>query len=110
MPGNVPVNQSARQHLANKEQRTNSFTPTTHTSMEAVSQYSESAANSFPAMQSKQVNQVLGSSKGGAVSENQSPTLSASKSLAATSSSQTHQSHATQTEPKMQVSINVLLC
>jgi hypothetical protein len=78
--------------------------------MEAVSQYSESAANSFPAMQSKQVNQVLGSSKGGAVSENQSPTLSASKSLAATSSSQTHQSHATQTEPKMQVSINVLLC
>jgi transcription initiation factor TFIID subunit 4 len=110
MPVNVPANQSARQHLANKEQRTNSFTSTAHTSMEAVSQHSESTANSFPAMQSKQVNQVLGSSKSGVVLENQSPMLSASKSLAATSSSQSHQSHARQAEPKMQVSINVLLC
>jgi transcription initiation factor TFIID subunit 4 len=75
MPGNVPTNQSARHHLANKEQRMDSHTPTAHTNMEAVSQHSKSTANSFPAMQAKQVNQALGSSKGGVVLENQSPTF-----------------------------------
>jgi transcription initiation factor TFIID subunit 4 len=110
MPSNVPTNQSARHHLANKEQRTDSHTPTAHTNKEAVGQHSESTANSFPSMHAKQVNQALGSSKGGVVLENQSPTLSASKASTATSSSQTHQSHATQAEPKMQVCVNVLLC
>ncbi|TVU46473.1 hypothetical protein EJB05_06013, partial [Eragrostis curvula] len=103
VPGNVPTNQSARQHLANKEQRTNSFTPAAHTNTETVNQHSESMPNSFPAMHAKQVNPALGSSKGGVVLENQSPALSASKSLTATSLSQAHQSLATQTEPKMQI-------
>lgn len=98
VPGIVPANHSARQHLTSKEQRTNSFSPTAHTNMESVTQHSESTANYVPAMHAKEVGPALGSSKGGDALENQSP-----------SSSQIHQSHATQAEPKMQV-CHVLLC
>ncbi|KAK3150152.1 hypothetical protein QOZ80_3AG0229300 [Eleusine coracana subsp. coracana] len=96
MPGIVPINQSARHHLGNKEQRTNSSTSTAHTNMETISQQSDATTNSIPAMHAQQINPALGSSKGGIVMEHQSP-----------SSSQTHQSHATKAEPKMQVQSSV---
>ncbi|GJN36969.1 hypothetical protein PR202_gb25877 [Eleusine coracana subsp. coracana] len=92
VPGIVPIYQSARQHLGNKEQRTNSSTSTAHTNMETISQQSDATTNSIPAMHAKQINPALGSSKDGVVMENQSP-----------SSSQTHQSHAMKAEPKMQI-------
>ncbi|XP_062215289.1 transcription initiation factor TFIID subunit 4b-like isoform X2 [Phragmites australis] len=104
--GNVPTNQSARQQSAIKEQKSNSFTPTPHMNMESVSQHSESTQNSFVALHAKQISSVIGSSKGGSVLENKSLALNASKSLAAASSSQTHQSHGAQ-EPKMQIQSSV---
>ncbi|TKV95418.1 hypothetical protein SEVIR_9G362300v4 [Setaria viridis] len=104
--GNAPTNQSTWQKSANKEQKTNSFTPTAHMNKETISQNSESSQNSFVAMHAKQVNQAPGSSKGGGGMENQSPKLSASKSSTTTNSSQT-QSHVTQAEPKLQVQSSV---
>ncbi|CAN6284263.1 unnamed protein product [Urochloa humidicola] len=98
--GNAPTNQSTWQQSANKEQKTNSFTPTAHTNKETISQNSESSQNSFVAMHAKQVNQAPGSSKGGGGMENQSPKLSASKSSTTTNQAQPH---GTQSEPKLQV-------
>ncbi|PUZ40536.1 hypothetical protein GQ55_9G431500 [Panicum hallii var. hallii] len=69
----------------------------------ALSEYQ--MQNSFVAMHAKQVNQSLGSSKGGGGMENQ-PKLSASKSSTTTSISQT-QSHGTQADPKLQVQSSV---
>ncbi|RLN39274.1 transcription initiation factor TFIID subunit 4b-like isoform X2 [Panicum miliaceum] len=100
VPGNAPTNQPTWQQSANKEQKTNSFAPTA-LNKETISQNSESSQNSFVAMHAKQVNQSLGSSKGGGSMENQ-PKLSASKSSTTTSLSQT-QSHGTQADPKLQV-------
>ncbi|KAG2551103.1 hypothetical protein PVAP13_9KG371900 [Panicum virgatum] len=104
VPGNAPTNQPTWQQSANKEQKTNSFAPTAP-NKETISQNSESSQNSFVAMHAKQVNQSMGSSKGGRGMENQSK-LSASKSSTTTSLSQT-QSHGTQAEPKLQVQSSV---
>ncbi|XP_062211618.1 transcription initiation factor TFIID subunit 4b-like isoform X1 [Phragmites australis] len=101
--GSVPPNQSAWQRSANKEHKTYTFTPTPHMNMGVVIQHSGSGQNSFAALHAKQVNSALGSSKGADVLENQSPVLNTSKSLTIASSSQTHQSHGTQAEPKMQI-------
>ncbi|KAL5209123.1 hypothetical protein ABZP36_004746 [Zizania latifolia] len=68
----LQTNQSPWQQ-ANKEQKTNSFTPTEHMD------------------------------KGGGLPESQPSTLSTSKSLTATSSSQPHRSHGTQAEANMQI-------
>jgi transcription initiation factor TFIID subunit 4 len=107
VPGNAATNQPKWQQSANKEQKTNSFAPTA-LNKETISQNSESSQNSFVAMHAKQVNQSLGSSKGGGGMENQ-PKLSASKSSTTTSISQT-QSHGTQADPKLQVCIDLPLC
>ncbi|PUZ40533.1 hypothetical protein GQ55_9G431500 [Panicum hallii var. hallii] len=104
VPGNAATNQPKWQQSANKEQKTNSFAPTA-LNKETISQNSESSQNSFVAMHAKQVNQSLGSSKGGGGMENQ-PKLSASKSSTTTSISQT-QSHGTQADPKLQVQSSV---
>ncbi|KAF8729065.1 hypothetical protein HU200_018379 [Digitaria exilis] len=101
--GNAPTNQSTWQQSTNKEQKTNSFAPTTHMNKETISQNSESSQNSFVAMHAKQINEALGSSKGGGGMENQSQKLSASKSSAP---SQTL-SHGSQAEPKLQVQSSV---
>jgi transcription initiation factor TFIID subunit 4 len=104
--GNAPTNQSTWQQSANKEQKTNSFSPTAHMNKETISQNLESLQNSVVSMHAKQVNQAPGSSKGGGGMENQSPKLSASKFSTTTNSSQT-QSHVTQAEPKLQVCIDL---
>ncbi|KAL6658064.1 hypothetical protein ACP70R_004311 [Stipagrostis hirtigluma subsp. patula] len=103
---NVPNNQSARQQSVNKEQKANSFTPA-HMDKETMSQNSEPMQNSLAVLHAKQVNPAPGSSKVGGVLENQPPTLNASKTLSTTSSSQTHQSHGTLAEPKMQIQSSV---
>ncbi|CAL4915062.1 unnamed protein product [Urochloa decumbens] len=95
--GNAPTNQSTWQQSANKEQQTNSFTPTAHMNKETISQNPESSQSSFVAMHAKQANQAPGSSKGGGGMENQSAKLSASKASTTTSLNQT------QAEPKLQV-------
>ncbi|KAL6878533.1 hypothetical protein ACP4OV_012703 [Aristida adscensionis] len=98
--GNVLSNQSAHQQTANKDQKANSFAPA-HMNKETISQHSEPMQNSF-ALHAKQANPALGS-KVGSVLENQSPALNTSKTLSTTASSQTHQSHGSLAEPKMQI-------
>ncbi|KAF7048746.1 hypothetical protein CFC21_057444 [Triticum aestivum] len=96
-------NNQPSQQQPNKEQKTNSFTPTVHMNKETANQPSESGQSSFAALNAKQVNPGLLSSKAGGVLENQSSTLATPKSLTTTSSSQPHPSYGTPAELNMQI-------
>ncbi|VAH91771.1 unnamed protein product [Triticum turgidum subsp. durum] len=96
-------NNQPSQQQPNKEQKTNSFTPTVHMNKDNANQPSESAQSSFAALNAKQVNPGLLSSKVGGVLENQSSTLATPKSLTTTSSSQPHPSYGTPAELNMQI-------
>ncbi|KAM3313105.1 hypothetical protein ACQJBY_032674 [Aegilops geniculata] len=96
-------NNQPSQQQPNKEQKTNSFTPTVHMNKETANQPSESAQSSFAALNAKQVNPGLLSSKVGGVLENQSSTLAIPKSLTTASSSQPHPSYGTPAELNMQI-------
>lgn len=100
-------NQPSRQQ-PNKEQKTNSFTPTVHMNKETANQPSESAQSPFAALNAKQVNPGLLSSKDGGVLENQSSALAIPKSLITTSSSQSQSSYGTPAELNMQVCTGML--
>ncbi|VAI05727.1 unnamed protein product [Triticum turgidum subsp. durum] len=95
-------NNQPSQQQPNKEQKTNSFTPTVHMNKETANQPSESGQSSFAALNAKQVNPGLLSSKVGGVLENQSSTLATPKSLTTTSSSQPDPSYGTPAELNMQ--------
>ncbi|XP_044981267.1 transcription initiation factor TFIID subunit 4b-like isoform X3 [Hordeum vulgare subsp. vulgare] len=96
-------NNQTSQQQPNKEQKTNSFTPTVHMNKETANQPSESAQSSFAALNAKQVNPGLVSSKVGGVLENQSSMLATPKPLTTTSSSQPHPSYGTPSELNMQI-------
>ncbi|KQK14382.1 transcription initiation factor TFIID subunit 4b [Brachypodium distachyon] len=95
-------NQPSRQQPANKNQKSNSFTPAVHMNNEASNQPSESTQSSFAASNAKQLNPTLLSSKGGGVLENQA-SMTTSKSLTTATSSQPHRSHGTAAELAIQI-------